>query len=448
MLEDVALGLDQGLAPFKELFITKTHPVSQKALSYIRGLFKSEKNRVNCTSISDSLGEFDHQSINHLLTESPWSYTEVLEELSIKTRELFKEEQEVALLVDEVGFRKKGRHSACVGRQYLGCIGKHDNGQVAVVAGLSHGKHYCPVDVALFMPESWQDDHQRKKKAKIPDHIHHRTKPQMALQMIRALKQRGVSFDYLGFDALYGSSFELIESLNNEDLPFIGDVRDNVLIYLDEPVFSIPEKPKDKPGRKHKLPVADQPTCSLRQYRDTLILEDDFEQITFREGTKQKIRAHFHQKQVWICTDKQKGTLLKLQLIIRKNPDGEVKYSFCNMHQDSLPQIAARQGQRVFVERIFEEGKNQIGMGDYQVRSWDGFHKHMTLCFLAFYYVALQKVRYEEDLPLTAPLIRKLVASAIVSRWQSLDTTMELCMQQLARYHCQIQQNLKRDSVT
>ena len=55
------------------------------------------------------------------------------------------------------------------------------------------------------------------------------------------------------------------------------------------------------------------------------------------------------------------------------------------MDQDSLSQIAARQGQRVFVERIFEEGKNQIGMGDYPVRSWEGFHKHMTLCFLAFY---------------------------------------------------------------
>lgn len=448
MLENVALGLDQALGSFKELFITQTHPVSQKAFSYIRGLFKSEKNRANCTSISDSLGEFDHQSINHLLTESPWSHTEVLEELSVKAGELFKEDQEIALLIDEVGFRKKGKHSACVGRQYLGCIGKHDNGQVAVVAGLSQGRHYCPVDVALFMPESWQDDHQRRNKAKIPDHIHHQTKPQMALQMIRALKQRDVSFDYLGFDALYGSSFELIETLDREGIPFIGDVRDNVLIYLEEPVFSIPEKGKDEPGRKHKLPVADQPTCSLRQYTDSLDLKNDFEQIAFRDGTKQKIKAYFHQKQVWICTDKQKGILLKLQLIIRKNLDGEVKYSFCNMHHDSLQQIAARQGQRVFVEKIFEEGKNEIGMGDYQVRSWDGFHKHMTLCFLAFYYVTFQKVQYEEDLPLTAPVIRKLVASTIFSRWQSLDSTMELCLQHLNRYHHQIQQNLIRDSVT
>ena len=444
----MALGLDQSLSPFKELFTTKTHPVSQKAFSYIRGLFKSEKNRANCTSISDSLGEFDHQSINHLLTESPWDYREVLDELSVKAGELFKAEQQVALLIDEVGFRKKGSHSACVGRQYLGCIGKHDNGQVAVVAGLSQGRNYCPVDVGLFMPESWQDDHLRRKKAKIPHHIHHQTKPQMALQMIKDFKQRGTRFDYLGFDALYGSSFDFIESLNNEGLLFIGDVKENVRIYLKEPLFAIPEKPAGTAGRNYKRPTADQPSYSLGQYMGMLTVEEDFEQIAFRDGTKQIIKACFHQRQVWICTDKQKGTLLKLQLIIRKDIDGAVKYSFCNMHGDSLPQIAARQGQRVFVERIFEEGKNEIGMGDYQVRSWDGFHKHITLCFLAFYYVASQKLKYEEDLPLTAPVIRKLVASTIISRWESLDSTMELCIQQLARYHCQIQKNLKRHSVT
>ena len=219
----MALGLDQVLNPFirgdafgKDLFLTKTHPVSQKAFSYIRGLFKSEKNRANCTSISDSLGDFDHQSLNHLLTDSPWSHTKVLEALSLKAGELFKEEdQEVALLIDEVGFRKKGKHSACVGRQYLGCIGKQDNGQVAVVAGLSQGRHYCPIDERLFMPESWQDDHYRRKKAKIPDHISYQTKPQMALLMVEDLKKRGVGFDYLAFDALYGSSFDFIDSLNS-----------------------------------------------------------------------------------------------------------------------------------------------------------------------------------------------------------------------------------------
>jgi SRSO17 transposase len=351
------------------------------------------------------------------------------------------------LLIDEVGFRKKGRYSACVGRQYLGCIGKQDNGQVAVVGGLSQEHHYCPVDVALFMPESWDEDLLRRNKAKIPDHIHHQTKPQMALQMILDMKRREIPFDYVGFDALYGSSFELIESLDKQEIRFIGDVKQNVHVHLTKPNFVLPEKAKGTPGRNPKIPLTEQSTISLREYNGSLSF-DDFQQIAFREGTKQKIEALFHQKKVWICTNKENGSVLELQLIIRKNPDGTVKYSFCNMHHDNLSEIASRQGQRVFVERIFEEGKNQIGLGDYQIRSWQGFHKHMTLCFMAFYYVALQKIQYQEEMPLTAPIIRKLVAASIISRWESLDDTIALSIKIIAKYHGQIQHNLNREPVT
>lgn len=447
MLENVAVGLNESLLPFSKLFQTRTHQVYDKAFCYIRGLFKSEKNRANCTSIADSLGELDHQQLNHLLSESPWSYQEVLEDISERVNQLFSHRQEVGLLIDEVGFRKKGDYSACVGRQYLGCIGKHDNGQVAVVSGLSSGKHYCPINVRLFMPESWENDTVRRDKAKIPDHIRHQSKPQMALQMIKEAKARGVGFDYVGFDALYGSSIELITTLDEEQIFFIGDVRDNLQVFTTFPGFYTPQTQKVRRGRPSKRCKTDQRSISLRKYMESLN-HDDFEKIVFRDGTRQKIKAWFHKQEIWICTDHERGTTLRLQLIIRKDLDGTVKYSFCNMHESSLLQIAQRQGQRVFVERIFEEGKNQIGMADYQVRSWSGFHKHMTLCFLAFYYIASQKILYENDLPLTAPVIRKLVASTIISKWESIDTTIELCLGHLRSYHTQISRNLKNDWVT
>ena len=127
-----------------------------------------------------------------------------------------------------------------MGRQYLGCIGKQDNGQVAVVPGLSQDKHYCPVAIQLFMPRSWDEDFHRRKKARIPDHIHHQSKPEMALQIIRNLKAQGVKFDYIGFEALYGSSFELIESLDQDMLSFIGDVKENVHLFIEKPIFTTP----------------------------------------------------------------------------------------------------------------------------------------------------------------------------------------------------------------
>lgn len=177
----------------------------------------------------------------------------------------------------------------------LGCPGKQDNGQVAVVGGLSSGNHYCPVDVELFMPKSWETDHQRREKAGIPGHIRHRSKPEMALDMILDLRSRGISFDYVGFDALYGSSSALIGELDNAAIPFIGDVRDNIGVYLSEPGFSVPSAQKGKRGKKPKLPKADRPTVPLRKYMETLQTEE-FTETAFRDGTKQKIKGTFPSK--------------------------------------------------------------------------------------------------------------------------------------------------------
>jgi len=289
-LGDVANGLEAVLSAFKSHFYTRTHPVFHKAMCYVRGLFKCEKNRANCQSISQTVGELDSQSLTHLLSESPWDEREVLDELGLKSSALLDAGQEVGLLVDEVGIRKKGRHSACVSNQYLGCIGKNDNGQVAVVCCLSQGAHYFPVDVALFMPKSWEGDWHRRAKARIPVEVCHRTKPQMALEMVKGAKSRGLSFDYVAFDALYGSSLGLLESLDSEGTRFIGDANGNVRIWEREPKISLPEKPKNAYGRKPNRPKADHAPRKLSQYAESLNLEADFESIAFRQGTKQKVR--------------------------------------------------------------------------------------------------------------------------------------------------------------
>jgi len=446
----VAFGLDKSLLQFKDHFTTKTHPVYQKALSYVRGLYKSEKNRANCTSISDTLGELDHQSLNHLLSESPWDYQQVLNSLSKSVSDLFEANdkgEEVALLFDEVGFRKKGDFSACVSRQYLGCLGKQDNGQVAVVAGLSSATHYCPISGRLFMPDSWDQDHVRRKKCKIPDHISHESKPTMVFEMLKNIQENEVKFDYIAFDALYGSSYQLLKSIDQQDLEFIGDVSKRMKIFTSEPIFSLPKKKEGQKGGDSKGYQVDQEDLSLDDYQKQLS-EDHYQEITFRDGTKKKISAQFHQKEVWITTSKAKGESMRLQLIIRKDDDGTTKYSFSNAHQCPIEQLARRQGQRVFIERIFEEGKNQLGLGDYQVRSWQGFHKHLTLSFLAFYYVAEQKIKYEKEVKLTSAVIRKLVAANIISRWNNPDHTIELCFKRLILYQKQIQCNLNEQWIT
>lgn len=371
-----------------------------KVEDYIKGLFKSEKNRANCVGVAHSIGSQNNQRIHHLINDSPWDYKKVLQHQAVDVSVFFThhpllKEKETALLVDEVGFRKKGRHSVCSSRQYLGCIGKHDVGQVAVAVALSAGKHYCPIDIELFMPKSWEEDTERRGKTKIPDEIMHRTKPQMAWEMIQRLTAQGVDYDYVNFDALYGSNPELLHKMDKEGMPFLGDTRSDLTVFFKEPQYYIPENNKGKSGPKYRYSRTDEPTLSLRDYKGSLT-KDDFHEIAVRESTKGELIARFHQKEVWLSVDKHNRESIKLTLLIRIDKDGTVRYSFSSSHDLNIEQLARRQAQRVFVEKVFEEGKNQIGMGDYQVRSWHGFHRHMTLSFMAFYYIFFQKLNFEQ----------------------------------------------------
>ena len=162
---------------------------------------------------------------------------------------------------------------------------------------------------------------------------------------------------------------------------------------------------REKKGRKFKYPQPDIDPISVKVYQEQPDSED-FSLINRRRGTKKEVRVE----------PGREGNGMKLQLLIRKDDDGTIKYSPTNDHQCGMERPAIRQGQRIFMEKVSEEGKDQIGLGDYQVHSREGFHKHIILCMLAFYYLCEQKIIYHKEVRLTAPVIRKPVASAIVNR--------------------------------
>ena len=446
----MAVGLNNSFQIFQDCFKVTTHSQVQKAFSYLKGLFKSEKNRANCQNMSTLLGEQNHQNYQHLLVNSPWDFKDVFFRLEESTLALMAEqEKSIALLVDEVGFRKKGNNSACVGRQYLGSIGKHDNGQVAVVAGFSQEGFYCPIEARLFMPKKWDTDIEKRRKAGIPDQIKHQSKPEMALEMILSYKARGTRFDYVNFDALYGSSLQLLHTLDKESINFMGDIKENIRVFTQKPIFELPDNTTvKKRGRKRKYPFSKTADTSVKMFAEKLS-KQEWHSIILRDGTKKEIKAQFHSCRVWVCVNSHTGELMELKLLIRKDEDGKIKYSLSNMMEDRLDQLAVKQGERVFVEKIFEEGKNQVGMGDYQVRKWSGYHKHMAICFIGLYYIFEQKmILKKKNIKITAPIIRKLVASTIESKWNSLETAINLAKNHLTEYIVQISRNKSPSYVT
>ena len=411
-------------------------------MDYVKGLFNSPKGRANCYFMANRMGATDGQNLNHMLTHSPWEHGELFKMILTQSIKLLRtQKQLICILMDEVGHRKKGKHSACVGRQYLGSIGKHDNGQVAVASALSAGEFYCPVEMGLFMPQDWEDDLPRRKKAGIPESVRHQSKTVMALRMIKKLyKKLSKDVECVVFDALYGNCIELLKYLVDRKVPFVGDVKKSQTIYLKQPQWGMPAYSGRGPWFTKRRPTknAVQPDAYFRT-----LGKKDFTHLSLRNGTKGAITALYHMCKVWVLHPESK-TFLELHLPIRKDSDGKVKYSFGFFNdRTTMKRMAKAQGQRVYVERVFEEGKNSVGMGDYQTRSWTGFHRHAALSSLALLFLMEQKIKgYKTIGKITAYHIQEL-ANATIRTLSSLDQIIQRLSKQIPEYQHQIQNQLK-----
>lgn len=374
-----------------------------------------------------------------MLTQSPWEYEELFKAIFDRAKRLLSK-QPSYLLIDEVGFRKKGTHSACVGTQYLGCIGKHDNGQVAVSAALSAGNFYCPISLKLFMPQDWNDDLLRRSKAGIPPRERHQTKTAMALDMIMKSYKTISSVECVVFDALYGGSIDLLEQLMNNKISFVGDVKKSQRIYIKRPSWKVP--PYNGTGRPFLRERPSQQPIQLQHHAASLTARD-FKLIKIRKGTKGYVKAYFYSQKVWVLHEASRK-FLPLELLIRKEINGKVKFSLCSFNSPaSIQRLAKAQAQRVFIERIFEEGKNIVGMGDFQTRSWIGFHRHMALASLALLFIMEQKIALTPSLGrVTAYQIQRLLITSLkIPHAETL--IIDRCLKQIINYRYSIENHFK-----
>ena len=392
--------------------------------------------------MGNTLEGFNGQNLHHMLTTSPWDYAKVMGEILNRCIKLLRTQKEcIYILLDEVGYRKKGKYSACVGQQYLGCIGKSDNGQVAVTAALSAGDFYCPVNIELFMPKDWGNDSERRERAGIPYNKKHESKTVMGLRVVKKLyKKLSGDIECVVFDALYGINVDLLWQLITLEIPFVGDVRENQSVYLSQPSWKVPAYSGQ--GRRYTKAHPNKELIQVRTYLKKL-KNKDFTLLTIRNGTKGALQARYHMRKVWVHHHPSKS-FLPLHLLIRKEADGSVKYSLGFFNEKvTLKRMAKAQAQRVFVERIFEEGKNITGMGDYQTRSWTGFHRHAALSALALLFLMEQKIALKKTLGrVTGYQIQELI-NATVNTLCSIEQVIEKLLDQIPRYQKQIQNQLK-----
>ena len=355
----------------------------------------------NMERMAEVVPESDDQVLQHFLSNSNWDERGVLDQVALETDALLGGTLESALLLDESGITKKGDKSVGVRRQWNGRLGKVDNCQVGVYAALSRGSQSTLIDTRLYLPSSWVKDKARCVAAGVPNQARRaRSKPELALEMVRYNRCLGVRFSWVGMDGLYGKDPALLRSLESDGETFMADVHKDQYMYLEDPR---PVVPADSPGRgrKRTKPIAQSEKLRVDEWTKAQP-PSAWRQLTLRDSTKGKLRVEVLHRRVWLWNGRE-AQARHWHLIVRREIKArdEIKYSLSNAPADvSLQRLAQMQGQRYWVERSFQDGKSQAGLDHYQARGWKAWHHHMALVMMAMLFMHKKRIEHRDDLPL------------------------------------------------
>lgn len=330
----------------------------------------------------------DDQALQHFLSKSPWDEDALIEQIALDANNVVGGGQDTCLLLDESGFPKKGNKSVGVSRQYCGELGKVDNCQVGVFAALANRNYVIPVDCRLFLPRSWAEDEERCRAAGIPDDfIEHQRKQDLALQMVITARSRGLSYNWIGCDGFYGEDGFFLRFLDDVHEIFVADVHRDQHVYLSNPKPYVPERKSHRGRKPTRLKSDIRPICV-----DEWVPKQPakaWKRVQLRKTTKGKLKVDVLHRRVWLW-DGNESKAHCWHLIVRKDiGTNEIKYSLSNAAANTpLERLAYMQCQRYLIERVFQDGKNQCGMGDYQARGWRSWYHHMAMVMLAMLFVA------------------------------------------------------------
>jgi len=444
----IKCGFDLVISTYTNFFRAGQKTQQDKAQQYLEGIFCAERGKRNIERMVEEVSGSEYESLQHFISNSPWDSEGLMLELAKNVSRKLKPCGKIGCTVDEKAHLKKGTKSGGVARQYAGTSGKVDNCQVAVYLSLTAGKYSSLTNFRLFLPQQWIDDPRRCQKAGIPNHkMAFKTKPQLALDMIREHIHHGVQFDYVNGDGLYGNGFEFSKGLASLGVNYILETHFDQLIFTQEPRIAVPDAEPGKKGRQPSLPKSDSRGITIEEYAKSL-RKSDFKEVRIRPTTKGWLTAGIHVLTVWVWDKKSgDGHAIEQTLVIRKPLDkkDKTKYSLSNIpvNEQSIEEFAFMQAQRFWIERCFRDDSHDLGMSDYQVRTYKGFFNHMTLTCVALEWVLTERLENAGDIPLLSVNdIRILIAKEIRSRFDY--NCNEKRGEQLGKRHRQRQNDINR----
>lgn len=347
-----------------EHLFTLTDPLFSRAESrgharqYIRGLL-SPLQRKNGWTIAEYVGEPEPKALQRFLNLSPWS-ADALLDLNRKYAMQHFADPGAILVADPTGFAKKGNRSVGVQRQYSGTMGRIDNCQIATfLAYVTGDRDRFLLDRRLYMPEkSWMSDRARCADAGVPTDVVFRTRPQQVQEMIDAARAGGVPFAWFTADEEFGQNPGLCDYLEQNRIPYVMAVPKNTQFTgADGHTVQFDELAPRVSRNSWQRRACGIGSKGYRVYDWALIDSDD-------TGHQYMIR--------------------------RSIDDGELAFYHCyNPNHAGFAELVHVAGARWPIEECFGSAKNEIGLDNYQVRTWNAWHRHITLAMLAHTFLAV-----------------------------------------------------------
>lgn len=350
--------------------------------------------------MAEAVPDCDDQSLQHFLTNSPWDDQLVVEQVSQDANNLVGGGKNSCLILDESGLPKKGSKSVGVARHWCGQLGKTDNCQVGVYSLLSHDQQAVPIGYRLFLPRAWVAAPQRCRQAGIPDEsIEFNRKQDLALQLVLEARVNGAQFQWVGADSFYGKDSAFLRTLDLMHETFLVDVHKSQHIYLEDPAPAVPPATSNK-GRKPTRLKAQCASIRVDQWVNQQP-PSKWKRTRVRNTTKGKLQVGILHHRVWLWDGKESEAKCWHLVVRREIGSKDMKFSLSNAPAStSYKRLAYMQAQRYWIERNFQDAKNQCGMGQYQARKWRSWHHHMATVMMAMLFMVEQRMRYKDAYPL------------------------------------------------
>lgn len=393
-------GLAEELVHYHEVFADLYYRTEQAhwAYKYLQGLLLPiERKSIEPMALALEGGNI--QAMQQCIGQGQWQDAPLLQRHWALVDETLGAADGV-WIVDGSEMPKQGEHSVGVARQWCGHVGKVDNCQAGVFAAYASRKGYTLLDRRLYLPDEWFDAAHRARwtKCGIPEATCFTTKPALALEMLHAVLAAGaLRFRWVACDEAFGRDTAFLDDVAAVQRWYFAEVPHDTQVWLQRPATAVPPwSGRGRRPRKARL-VAGEPAPQRVDELAAAVPLDAWCPFLMKEGSKGPLVAEFafHRGVAVRAGLPGPDVWLILRRGLGENPELKVYLSNAPAHTPvaALVRVA---GMRWPIETAFEESKGGLGLDHYEVRSWLGWHHHMTLCLLAHHFLVRARLRVKK----------------------------------------------------